>query len=449
MTVITNIHARQIYDSRGNPTVEVDVTTEKGVFRAAVPSGASTGIYEALEMRDGNKADWLGKGVLNAVNNVNTAIKERLCGKELDISDQAAIDQIMLDLDGTANKDKLGANAILGVSMAVARASAAEQGIPLYVHLAKLAGNDKFLLPVPAFNVINGGSHAGNKLAMQEFMLLPYGVDTFSAAMKAGSEIYQNLKNVIKKKYGQDATNVGAEGGFAPNILQNTDALDLVVEAIAIAGYTGKVGICMDVAASEFWVGEMGKYDLDFKSPAGDKDDKKRYLTPIELGELYCSFIEKYPIVSIEDPFDQDDWEGYNAFTKRVGVNTQVVGDDLLVTNPTRIQTAIDKKSCNALLLKVNQIGTLTESIKACNMSQAAGWGVMVSHRSGETEDSFIADLVVGLCTGQIKTGAPCRSERLSKYNQLLRIEEELGEKAVYAGNNWKTPQSSNDEMNA
>jgi len=450
MTVIKNVHARQIYDSRGNPTVEVDVTTERGTFRAAVPSGASTGIYEALEMRDGIKSDWLGKGVLNAVGNVNTAIKDLLCGKELDICNQNAIDKMMLDLDGTANKDKLGANAILGVSMAIARAAAAEQGIPLYQHLAKIAGNDKFLLPVPAFNVINGGSHAGNKLAMQEFMLLPYGVDTFSAAMKAGAEIYQHLKIVIKKKYGQDATNVGAEGGFAPNILQNTDALDLVVESINTAGYEGKVGICMDVAASEFWCADIGKYDLDFKSPAGDKDDKKRYLTPIELGDLYASFIEKYPIVSIEDPFDQDDWEGYSAFTKRVGGSTQVVGDDLLVTNPTRIQTAMDKKACNALLLKVNQIGTLTESIQACNMSQAANWGVMVSHRSGETEDSFIADLVVALCTGQIKTGAPCRSERLAKYNQLLRIEEELGDKAVYAGKNWRTPQNANnDGMNA
>merc|ERR1711881_764335 len=325
------------------------------------------------------------------------------------------MDQMMLDLDGTPNKSKLGANAILGVSMAVARAAAAELNIPLYKHLANLAGQSKLLLPVPAFNVINGGSHAGNKLAMQEFMLLPYGVDTFSAAMKAGAEIYQHLKIVIKKKYGQDATNVGAEGGFAPNILQNTDALDLVVESINTAGYEGKVGICMDVAASEFWCADIGKYDLDFKSPAGDPNDKSRYVTPLELGDLYRSFIDKYPIVSIEDPFDQDDWEGYSAFTESVGSSTQVVGDDLLVTNPKRIQTAIEKKACNALLLKVNQIGTLTESIKAANMSHEQGWGVMVSHRSGETEDTFIADLVVGLGTGQIKTGAPCRSERLAK----------------------------------
>jgi len=441
MTVIKNIHARQIYDSRGNPTVEVDVTTEAGVFRAAVPSGASTGIYEALEMRDGDKANHLGKGVLNAVNHVNTAIKERMCGQELDITDQNAMDKIMIDLDGTDNKSKLGANAILGVSMAIARAAAAEKRIPLYQHLANIAGKDKLLLPVPAFNVINGGSHAGNKLAMQEFMLLPYGVATFKDAMRAGSEIYQVLKGVIKKAYGQDATNVGAEGGFAPNILKNTDALDLVCQAIKDAGYEGKVGICMDVAASEFWNDELKKYDLDFKSPASDVAG--RYVTPTELADVYVDFISKYPIVSIEDPFDQDDWEGYKAFTSRVGANTQVVGDDLLVTNPKRIGRAINEKSCNALLLKVNQIGTLSESIEACNMSQNAGWGVMVSHRSGETEDSFIADLVVGLGTGQIKTGAPCRSERLSKYNQLLRIEEELGDKAVFAGVNWRAPGSN------
>lgn len=438
MTKIQNIHARQIYDSRGNPTVEVDVTTERGLFRAAVPSGASTGIYEAVELRDDDQASHLGKGVQKAVNNVNTGIKPLLCGQDLDICDQEKIDKIMIDLDGTSNKSKLGANAILGVSMAVARAAAAEKGIPLYRHLASLAKNDKFILPVPAFNVINGGSHAGNKLAMQEFMILPYGVDSFKEAMRAGSEIYQTLKGVIKKSYGQDATNVGAEGGFAPNILKNTDALDLVCTAIDKAGYKGKVGICMDVAASEFWDATKKRYDLDFKSP--EAEVAGRYLTPSELADLYISFIAKYPIVSIEDPFDQDDWEGYCAFTKQVGVATQVVGDDLLVTNPKRIQRAIDEKSCNALLLKVNQIGTLTESIEACNMSMRAGWGVMVSHRSGETEDSFIADLVVGLGTGQIKTGAPCRSERLAKYNQLLRIEEELGNNAKFAGKQWRNP---------
>jgi enolase len=444
MTIISKIHSRMIYDSRGNPTVECEVTTAKGTFRAAVPSGASTGIYEALELRDKDKKHWLGKGVETACKNVNTTINDLFAGKDVDICDQRAVDKIMLDCDGTPNKNKLGANAILGVSLAIARAAAAEQNLPLYQHLANLAGNsDRVILPVPAFNVINGGSHAGNKLAMQEFMILPYGVESFSAAMKAGAEIYQNLKIVIKKKYGQDAVNVGDEGGFAPNILANNDALDLVTEAIEVAGYTGKVGICMDVAASEFWNDEKKRYDLDFKSDNSDMPENERFLTPIQLGDLYRSFVEKYPIVSIEDPFDQDDWEGYVAFTTSVGENTQVVGDDLLVTNPSRIQTALDKKACNALLLKVNQIGSLTESIDACKMSQDANWGVMVSHRSGETEDSFIADLVVGLGTGQIKTGAPCRSERLSKYNQLLRIEEQLGDKAVFAGVNWRTPQSS------
>jgi len=443
MTVISKIHARQIYDSRGNPTVECEVTTNLGTFRAAVPSGASTGIYEALEMRDKEKSNWLGKGVKNACNNVNTVISELFVGKDMDITNQRAVDQLMLEADGTPNKSKLGANAILGVSLAIARAAAAEKNVPLFQHLADIAQNTRTILPVPAFNVINGGSHAGNKLAMQEFMILPYGVETFSAAMKAGAEIYQNLKLVIKKKYGQDAVNVGDEGGFAPNILVNSDALDLVQEAIAVAGYTGKVGICMDVAASEFWVDDKKKYDLDFKTPDSTMPENERFLTPIQLGDLYRSFIEKYPIVSIEDPFDQDDWEGYTAFTESVGVNTQVVGDDLLVTNPARIQTAFDKKACNALLLKVNQIGSLTESIDACKMSQDNNWGVMVSHRSGETEDSFIADLVVGLGTGQIKTGAPCRSERLSKYNQLLRIEEQLGEKAVFAGKFWRTPQNN------
>merc|ERR1719436_840854 len=353
------------------------------------------------------------------------------------------MDKILLDLDGTKNKEKLGANAILGVSLAIAKAAAAHAQLPLFKHLANLSGNnsEKLLMPIPVFNVINGGSHAGNKLAMQEFMLFPFGAESFSEAMRMGSETYHHLKALTKKNFGQDAVNVGDEGGFAPNILVNSDALDLIVEAISAAGYTGRIGITMDVAASEFWKADINKYDLDFKnSDPGDVNDKTRYVTPTELADIYCGFIEKYPICSIEDPFDQDDWDGYVHFTERVGKNTQVVGDDLLVTNPSRIQTGIDKKACNALLLKVNQIGTLTESIQAAKMSLKENWGVMVSHRSGETEDSFIADLVVGLQTGQIKTGAPCRSERLAKYNQLLRIEEQLGENAVYAGANWRAP---------
>nr|XP_061813502.1 alpha-enolase-like isoform X1 [Nerophis lumbriciformis] len=386
---ILKIHAREIFDSRGNPTVEVDLYTANGLFRAAVPSGASTGIYEALELRDNDKSRYLGKA-------------------------------------------KFGANAILGVSLAVCKAGAAEKGVPLYRHIADLAGNPKVILPVPAFNVINGGSHAGNKLAMQEFMILPVGASTFRDAMRIGAEVYHNLKNVIKKKYGQDATNVGDEGGFAPNILENKEALELIKEAIAKAGYTDKVVIGMDVAASEFY--REGKYDLDFKSP----DDPSRYITPEELADLYKSFVKDYPVVSIEDPFDQDDWAAWSNFTASTDI--QVVGDDLTVTNPTRICKAVEEKACNCLLLKVNQIGTVTESMQACKMAQESGWGVMVSHRSGETEDTFIADLVVGLCTGQIKTGAPCRSERLAKYNQILRIEEDLGDEACFAGKNFRQP---------
>ncbi|KAL4667683.1 hypothetical protein H8959_006372 [Pygathrix nigripes] len=327
---------------------------------------------------------------------------------------------------------KFGANAILGVSLAVCKAGAVEKGVPLYRHIADLAGNSEVILPVPAFNVINGGSHAGNKLAMQEFMILPVGAANFREAMRIGAEVYHNLKNVIKEKYGKDATNVGDEGGFAPNILENKEGLELLKTAIGKAGYTDKVVIGMDVAASEFF--RSGKYDLDFKSP----DDPSRYISPDELADLYKSFIKDYPVVSIEDPFDQDDWGAWQKFTASAGI--QVVGDDLTVTNPKRIAKAVNEKSCNCLLLKVNQIGSVTESLQACKLAQANGWGVMVSHRSGETEDTFIADLVVGLCTGQIKTGAPCRSERLAKYNQLLRIEEELGSKAKFAGRNFRNP---------
>uniref|UniRef100_G3NX27 phosphopyruvate hydratase n=1 Tax=Gasterosteus aculeatus aculeatus TaxID=481459 RepID=G3NX27_GASAC len=412
---ILKIHAREIFDSRGNPTVEVDLYTKKGLFRAAVPSGASTGIYEALELRDNDKTRYMGKGVSKAVENINKQIAPALVSKDVSVTDQEKIDKLMLDMDGTENKSKFGANAILGVSLAVCKAGAAEKGVPLYRHIADLAGNPEVILPVPAFNVINGGSHAGNKLAM-----------------RIGAEVYHNLKNVIKEKYGKDATNVGDEGGFAPNILENKEALELLKNAIAKAGYTDKIVIGMDVAASEFYKG--GKYDLDFKSP----DDPSRYISPDKLADLYKSFVKDYPVVSIEDPFDQDDWEAWSKFTATTSI--QVVGDDLTVTNPKRIAKGVAEKSCNCLLLKVNQIGSVTESLQACKMAQSNGWGVMVSHRSGETEDTFIADLVVGLCTGQIKTGAPCRSERLAKYNQLLRIEEELGDKARFAGQNFRHP---------
>lgn len=431
---ILNIHARQIFDSRGNPTVEVDLTTDLGLFRAAVPSGASTGVHEALELRDNEKTNYHGKGVLQAISNINKVIAPELLKQSFNVTQQVEIDEFMLKLDGTENKSKFGANAILGVSLAVCKAGAAKKGIPLYKHIADLAGNKDIILPVPAFNVINGGSHAGNKLAMQEFMILPTGAANFTEAMKIGSEVYHHLKKVINAKFGLDATAVGDEGGFAPNILNNKDALFLIQDAIAKAGYTGKVEIGMDVAASEFH--KDGMYDLDFKNP---KSDKSQWLTPDKLTDLYQEFIKDFPMVSIEDPFDQDHWEAWSNITAKTTI--QIVGDDLTVTNPKRIQTAIDKKACNCLLLKVNQIGSVTESIKAHLLAKSSGWGTMVSHRSGETEDTFIADLVVGLSTGQIKTGAPCRSERLAKYNQILRIEEELGANAKYAGKNFRKPQ--------
>jgi enolase len=426
---ITKVVGRQIIDSRGNPTVEADVYTYKGWFRAAVPSGASTGIYEAVELRDGGDR-WCGKGVSKAVDNINKLIAPALTG--LNPVNQKEVDEKMFELDGTDNKGKLGANAILAVSLAVAKAGAAEKGVPLYKHLADLAGNSKLVLPVPSFNIINGGSHAGNALAMQEFMILPVGASSFTEAMQMGTEVYHKLKGIIKKKYGQDACNVGDEGGFAPNIGSNDEGLNLINEAIGAAGYTGKVKIGMDVAASEFLTDDK-KYDLDFKNKDSDGSQVK---TGGELLDLYKHFCKDYPIITIEDPFDQDDWDSTAALTSE-GI-CQVVGDDLLVTNPKRVQMAIEKKACNALLLKVNQIGSVTESIEAVRMAKEAGWGVMASHRSGETEDSFIADLAVGLATGQIKTGAPCRSERLAKYNQLLRIEEELGKDATYAGENWR-----------
>lgn len=432
---IKKIFARSIYDSRGNPTVEVDLWTEKGLFRAGVPSGASTGIHEALELRDGIKSEYHGKGVNHAVKNVNELLGPALIKENLNVTDQQKIDEFMIKLDGTHNKSKFGANAILGVSIAVCKAGAAEKGVSLYRHIADLAGHKEIIMPVPAFNVINGGSHAGNKLAMQEFMLLPTGAKNFSEAMRIGSEIYHHLKNVIKSKYGLDACNVGDEGGFAPNIQDNMEGLELLKVAIEKAGYTGKVKIGMDVAASEFY--QEGKYNLDFKSK---EPNPSLLVTPDELANIYKDMIKNYPVVSIEDAFDQDDWAAWSKFQSQIEI--QLVGDDLTVTNIDRIKQAIEKKSCNCLLLKVNQIGSVWESILSCKLAQSSGWGVMVSHRSGETEDSFIADLVVGLGTGQIKTGAPCRSERLAKYNQLLRIEEELGEDAKFAGENFRKPLS-------
>lgn len=425
---ILKIVGRYIYDSRGNPTVEVDLWTSKGLFRAGVPSGASTGIHEALELRDGDKNVHHGKGVEKAVKNVQE-LGKLLIAKQFDVTQQKEIDDFMIQEDGTDSKKKYGANAILGISIAVCKAGAAHSNVPLYQYIAKLS-NSTIRLPVPAFNVINGGSHAGNKLAMQEFMLLPTGAKNFKEAMRMGSEVYHHLKNLIKAEYGLDATNVGDEGGFAPNIESGEKALDILVKAIDKAGYSGKIKIGMDVAASEFFDEAQKKYDLNNKEKG-----RPHYLTSEELVAYYVRQIEHYPIISIEDAFEQDDWNGFqNLLTAVKGRGVQLVGDDLTVTNVKRIQLAIEKSACDCLLLKVNQIGSVSEAIAACTLARGAGWGVMVSHRSGETEDTFIADLVVGLGTGQIKTGAPCRSERLAKYNQLLRIEEELGKDATYAG---------------
>jgi enolase len=440
-STIASIHAREILDSRGNPTVEVDIKSSCGHnFRAAVPSGASTGIYEALELRDKDEKRYLGKGVMKAVHNVNTMLAPALKGMKL--ADQNAIDEKMIkEVDGTQSewgsfKTKVGANAILAVSLAAARGGAHVQGLHLYEHIARLAGNptDKFIMPVPSLNIINGGEHAGNNLAMQEFMILPTGAKSFKEGIQIGAEVYHHLAKLIKKRYGKASANVGDEGGFGvPQIQDEWETLTLIMDAINEAGHKGKIDIGLDVASSEFYVD--GKYDLSFKT--GKKD---RILNEDQLIAHYDKMMSKYPIVTIEDPFDQDDFNAYIKMQAKLGSKVQIVGDDLLVTNPKRVQAGIDKKLCNALLLKVNQIGSLTESIEACKMSQKAGWGVMVSHRSGETEDNFIADLVVGLGTGQIKSGAPCRSDRLAKYNQLLRIEEILGDKAHYAGKNFRNP---------
>ncbi|EPX75116.1 enolase [Schizosaccharomyces octosporus yFS286] len=426
---IEKLYARQIYDSRGNPTVEVDLTTETGIHRAIVPSGASTGVWEALEMRDGDKSKWGGKGVLNAIANVNNVIAPALVKANLDVTDQKAVDEFLLKLDGTENKSKLGANAILGVSMAACRAGAAQKKLPLWKYIAEVFGNKgPFTLPVPSFNVLNGGGHAGGELAFQEFMILPVGAPSFSEAMRWGSETYQALKSIAKKRYGPSAGNVGDEGGIAPDLSTPQEALDLIVEAIKTAGYEGKIKIALDVASSEFYVD--GKYDVDIKAKNPKPENKLSYE---QLTTMYSDLSKKYPIISIEDPFDQDDWSAWTHM--KAATDFQMVGDDLTVTNTKRLTTAIEKKCANALLLKVNQIGTVSESLAAVKMSYDAGWGVMVSHRSGETADTFISHLTVGISSGQIKSGAPCRSERLAKYNELLRIEEELGgEKALYAG---------------
>jgi len=420
MSIIINIHARQIFDSRGNPTIEVDVTTENGVSgRAAVPSGASTGEHEAVELRDGGK-DYMGKGVKNAIENVNTLISQELLG--VSVFEQNEIDQIMIDLDGTPNKSKLGANAILGVSLATAKAAANELGLPLYRYIGGVSANT---LPVPMMNIINGGSHSDAPIAFQEFMVMPVKADNFSQAMQMGSEIFHNLKKVLHDR--NLSTAVGDEGGFAPTLEGTEDALDTIALAVKNAGY--KLGddimIALDCAAAEFYEG--GNYDYSkFEGKSGKVRSSK------EQADYLAELASNYPIISIEDGMDENDWEGWKYLTDKIGDKVQLVGDDLFVTNVKRLSRGIENGIANSILIKVNQIGTLTETIDAVNMAKNAGFTSVMSHRSGETEDTTIADLAVALNCGQIKTGSASRSDRMAKYNQLLRIEEELGSVAYF-----------------
>lgn len=422
MSTILDVRAREILDSRGNPTVEVEVLTTNGAIgRAAVPSGASTGKYEAVELRDGDKGRYLGKGVQKAVENIETIIQDELIG--LPVENQNLIDQIMIDLDGTHNKAKLGANAILGVSLAASKAAAIETGQPLYRYIGGVNAN---VLPVPMMNILNGGSHADNSIDFQEFMIMPVGAPSFKEGLRMGVEVFHHLKNVLKSK--GYSTNVGDEGGFAPNIKSNVEAVETVMQAIEAAGYRPgeDMFIAMDAAASEFYNAEEKVYH--FHKSTGDK------LTSSEMVSYWTDWVKKYPILSIEDGLDEDDWAAWGELTAGIGKRTQLVGDDLFVTNTTRLQRGIDEKSANSILIKVNQIGTLTETINAVNLATRHSFTSVMSHRSGETEDTTIADLAVALNTGQIKTGSASRSDRIAKYNQLLRIEEELGDNAIYWG---------------
>jgi len=421
MSVIFDINAREILDSRGNPTVEVDVMLDSGIVgRAAVPSGASTGEHEAVELRDGDKDRYLGKGVLHAVENVLDLIADDLIGENS--LDQAIIDQMLIELDGTDNKSKLGANAILGVSLAVAKAAAAFSGLPLYRYIGGINARS---LPVPCMNVLNGGSHADNSVDLQEFMIAPVGASTFTQSYRMGAEIYHNLKKVLKDK--GLSTGVGDEGGFAPDLKSNEEALQVIMQAIEAAGYKPgeDVYLFLDPAASEYYDKAKNRYIL--------KSENKE-LTPAEMVGYYEDLINKYPIASIEDGMAEDDWDGWKIMTEKLGSRIQIVGDDLFVTNPRRLQMGIDKQVANSILIKLNQIGTLTETLDTIELAKYHNYTAMVSHRSGETEDTTIADLVVATGVGQIKTGAPCRSERIAKYNQLLRIEESLGESALFYG---------------
>ncbi len=421
---IREIRARQILDSRGNPTIEADVLLASGSFgRAAVPSGASTGEYEAVELRDGDKSRYLGRGVLKAVKNTNSEITKALRGK--DVLDQKAVDLTMMKLDGTANKARLGANGILAVSMAVCRAAAEHKKTPLWKHIGDLHGNKRYSLPVPMANIINGGKHADNKIDFQEFMIAPTGASTFSEGLRWITEIFHALKTTLKKK--GHITAVGDEGGFAPN-LGNEEALEVIMEAIQAGGYKAgsQIKIALDCASSELF-DEGGRRGYKFW-----KSNPSKLFTADEMIAIYAAWAKKYPIYSVEDGLDQNDWEGYVRFTRALGSRLQIVGDDFFVTNPQRLKKGIEMKAANAILIKVNQIGTVTETLEAIKMAQKASYGVIISHRSGETEDAFIADLAVGTAAGQIKTGSLSRTDRVAKYNQLLRIEEAIGKKARF-----------------
>ena len=426
MPIITSVHARQILDSRGNPTVEADVVTDSGHFgRAAVPSGASTGAHEAVELRDGDAKTYLGRGVLNAVNNVNTALAKAVIG--IDCSNQSAIDQALRDADGTPNKARLGANAILAVSMAAARAAAQSQNLPLFQYLG---GKGAKTLPVPMMNILNGGAHADNAIDFQEFMVMPVGATSFSQALQMGTEVFHHLKAVLKSK--GYSTNVGDEGGFAPNIRSNEEAIETVLEAVHKAGFKTGVDlfIAMDAAMTELYDEKTGLYS--FKKSGGAT------MTTDEVIAYWAKWVDQYPILSIEDGLAEDDWAGWVSLNSAIGGRVQIVGDDLFVTNVDRVSKGIELKAANSVLVKVNQIGTLTETIETVRKAQANGMTCVMSHRSGETEDSTIADLAVALSTGQIKTGSASRSDRMAKYNQLLRIEEMLGAEAIYPGKNFK-----------
>jgi len=422
-TVITRIHGREVLDSRGNPTVEADVSAGAAFGRAAVPSGASTGEREALELRDGDKARYLGKGVSKAVGNINGELATALTGQALD---QRTLDTRMIALDGTPAKSRLGANALLAVSMAAARAGAAAAGVPIYAHIARLSGatGDRYVLPVPMMNILNGGAHADSSVDLQEFMVMPVGLPTFAEGLRAGTEIFHALRAILKKA--GHSTGVGDEGGFAPNLKSNREALDLVLEAVGKAGYTaGKdVFLALDVAASELW--DSGRYVF--------KKSGEATRTPEQMVEMYADWVRQYPIISIEDGVAESDWHGWKLLTQALGDRVQLVGDDVFVTNPEILKQGITEAIGNALLVKLNQIGTVSETLDAIAMARNAGYATVISHRSGETEDSTIADLAVGTSAGQIKTGSASRSDRVAKYNQLLRIEEELGSRGQYAG---------------